>query len=528
MQESCYLLHTPHPVLAQYKNSNMIFNQTAYDSAYESFRNDPRARIETMTASATGIIIITCSALLSLMGSLAIIVFILKSHRGLQTVYHRILFGMSFFDVLQSLCMALTTLPMPKDMIYPQFNNGLIPILGNRMSCDIQGFVMTFSAFCTICLNPILCIYYFCSICRKMRDDRFRKVIEPSLYVTTICFSLLMATYRLKAKYFNPSPLKLPFCGYSQYPYWCDSDDSPECAYKRSSTGKVEAANWSGVLFLIICALVIFFTMSLIVVYVYLQEPRIKSYAKQAQEGTINDEAKVSNNSESSSQERIFSDMQDTRDAVKSATLYTVAFIAVWHYPVIRALWHDDKSKMLIFSIALRPLQGVFNLVIFLYHKMRRILNQCPEVSMKTAFWMTLDRKNDPEYIVSNIALVKDASRMEEMQNRLVRFVANDDEDSSEVRNDHSNEVRNEDENNQQDGTTSSNPPLGSAAGLHNFETSIDLGIWNDEDVSASAFVNSQNLSAFSGGNFTNSIGSGPAQFSTSVGHMDNQEEEMK
>ena len=514
----------------------MIFNQTTYDSAYESFRNDPRARVETMMASSTVIIIITCSALLSLMGSLAIIVFILKSHRGLRTVYHRIIFGMSFFDVLQSLCMALTTLPMPKDMIYPQFNNGLIPILGNRMSCDIQGFVMTFSACCTICLNPILCIYYFCSICRKMRDDRFRKVIEPSLYVTTICFSLLLATYRLKAKDFNPSPLKLPWCGHvghSQYPYWCDSDDSPECAHKRSrsSTGKVAAPNWIGVLFLIICALVIFFTMSLIVCNVYFQALRIRSYAKQAQgTKTANDEAKHSNDSESSSQERILrryrSHIQDTRDAVKSATLYTIAFIAVWHYPVIKALWPDYKSKMLIFSIALRPLQGVFNLVIFLYHNIRRILNQYPEVSVKTAFLMTLDRDNDPEYILSNIALVKIASRMRARQNRLVLCVANDEdnyEDSNDVGNEHSNEVRNADENNQQDGTTSS------AASLHNVETSIDLGIWNDEDVSSSAFVNSQNLSAFSGGNFTNSIESGPP-FSTSVDDiMDkNQEEEMK
>ena len=514
----------------------MIFNQTAYDSAYESLRNDPRARIETMMASSTVIIIITCSSLLSSMGSLAIIVFILKSHRGLRTVYHRILFGMSFFDVLQSLCMALTPLPMPKDILYPQFNNGLLPILGNRMSCDIQGFVVTFSGFCTICLNLILCIYYFCSICRKMMDDRFRRVIEPSLYVTTICFSLLMAIYRLKNKHINPSPLKLPFCGYSQYPYWCDSDDSPECAYKRSGTGKVEAANLSGVLFLIICALAIFFTMSLIVCNVYLQELRIKSYAKQAQEGSINDEAKVSNNNESSSQERILrryrSDMHYTRDAVKSATLYTIAFIAVWQYPVIRGFWHDDNSKMLIISIALRPLQGVFNLVIFLYHNIRRILNQYPEVSMKTAFLMTLDRDYDAEYILSNITLVKISSRLRTRHNRLVLCIANDEdnyEDSNDLGNEHSNEIRNKDENNQQDGTTSS------AAGLHNFETSINLGIWNDEDdVSSSAFVNSQafansqNLSAFSGVNFTNSIESGPP-FSTSVNDMDkNQEEKMK
>ena len=110
----------------------MTFDNTAYyDMAYNDAINDPRADIQTVKTSWTGIAITTVAASSSIIGSVIIIFLILRSNIGLKTVYHRILFGMSVSDILQSFPMILTTMPMPKDMIYTQFDGRMV--FGNML-----------------------------------------------------------------------------------------------------------------------------------------------------------------------------------------------------------------------------------------------------------------------------------------------------------------------------------------------------------------------------------------------------------
>lgn len=86
----------------------------------------------------------TTTVILSTLSSLVIIYIISRSTVSFGSVYHHIIFG-SVADILQSIAMALTTLPMPMEMIYEQFN-GLI-VVGNNKTCSIQGFLFICVAF---------------------------------------------------------------------------------------------------------------------------------------------------------------------------------------------------------------------------------------------------------------------------------------------------------------------------------------------------------------------------------------------
>lgn len=70
------------------------------------------------------------------------------------SVYHRIMFGMSFFDIVQSLAMAFTTLPMPTYMIYDQFED----------SRKAQGFMFLIGSMTATTYNAMLCLYYLCAL----------------------------------------------------------------------------------------------------------------------------------------------------------------------------------------------------------------------------------------------------------------------------------------------------------------------------------------------------------------------------
>jgi hypothetical protein len=65
-----------------------------------------------------GAIVPRVTGFLSAISSMLIMYVIVRSSRGLSTIYHRIMFCMSVFDIFTSVAMGLTTLPMPKDDLW--------------------------------------------------------------------------------------------------------------------------------------------------------------------------------------------------------------------------------------------------------------------------------------------------------------------------------------------------------------------------------------------------------------------------
>jgi hypothetical protein len=88
----------------------------------------------------------------SVLASSTVIYLIFKSQTKLRTIYHRIMLGMSTADVLGSLAMGLSTLPMPR-CPYEELNiqyDWAGMRLGNVYTCNAQAFFYGFVGVSTM------------------------------------------------------------------------------------------------------------------------------------------------------------------------------------------------------------------------------------------------------------------------------------------------------------------------------------------------------------------------------------------
>lgn len=172
--------------------------------------NDERTYSETFYTTYTGSIIPRITGPISAVSSALIIFIILRSNVKLTTIYHRLIFGMSIADVISSIAMACSTVPMPKDMVYKQIQG---TVLGNIQTCEAQGFIMTYGLCISFSYNFVLCTYYLCSINWKMTEATIRKRVEPFFHFVAIIISLGPALISLLANV-SWSNLCIPMISY--------------------------------------------------------------------------------------------------------------------------------------------------------------------------------------------------------------------------------------------------------------------------------------------------------------------------
>ena len=126
-----------------------------------------------------GIVIPTVTGSISFLSSIIIMSFILRSR--VNSTYHRIIFCLSFFDMLTSLSIALTTIPMPRDVVYPFAG----PSYGNIATCEAQGMIYMIGNGMVFCMNGTLNIYYMCTLRYKIKEETFKRRLEPALFTTS-------------------------------------------------------------------------------------------------------------------------------------------------------------------------------------------------------------------------------------------------------------------------------------------------------------------------------------------------------
>ena len=109
-------------------------------------------------------IIYSVSASISVIGSAATICHIIRTHKGLSSTYHRLVFGLCVGDLMASFAFAFNSTPAPKDMQY------VIPYArGNMGTCTTQGFILTVGIMIASLYNCMICFYYLSIITFKER-----------------------------------------------------------------------------------------------------------------------------------------------------------------------------------------------------------------------------------------------------------------------------------------------------------------------------------------------------------------------
>ncbi len=367
--------------------------------------NDERLQVETFYASALGIAVSVASSLVSTCASILVIYIIMRSVKGLkESVYHRILFGMSIFDILQSLAIAFVTLPMPKDMIYQQFQG---PVLGNDLTCSLQGLLVTSGSIAGIMYNLMLSIYYLCSIRYDMPDKDFSKRLERWLHAMCICFGFLIGILILYGDGFNPNPAQNNWCAPTPYPYYCSSYRSVDKRIYRDIVGvSIAALSGAALVILISC-------MVLIVLKVRRQEEDATNDYEDHENNDSREQTSrmaASNNVQARMQQQVLNNMKAiSRQALAYTIVNLFSYTMIFFIPLIRTKMDNPipPTWFQVMVLSLRPLQGLFNCIIFIYHKVDSLRKNDGALLVWPALKMVMRGEEGEARIVSDLIIVR-------------------------------------------------------------------------------------------------------------------------
>ena len=382
------------------------------EEKYENALNDELTFVETVYTSKLGSNIARTTGSLSAISSLLLIVLIYRSRIRLSTVYHRIMFCMSVSDILASVAMALTTLPMPKDMIYTQFE--MKEVHGNNATCNAQGFVFFVGANFTFALNACLCIYYLFSIRYKMSEARIREKIEPYLYLGAVIISLPIGVIFLFTETYNPSPWDA-WCTSMALPWQCSfQENRDECFFNAEKTAIAKKCGFFTVAGFFVGFFCLLGSMVLITISIYRQERLLKMYADKVYR---NGRASPGQ-SENSSEDRNFASSRSRHHFTKVALYQALAYLSVFllcQSNVFISLIRSQTSSYedlrfnrweQIYHLVTRPLQGFFNLLVFVSHKVYNMLKARRDLTILQAARRVLVVREEPAFIISQISLV--------------------------------------------------------------------------------------------------------------------------
>ena len=355
-----------------YDGFDCINGTALYQYGEEVSLEDYKADTKTFTA-----VQITFSAF-SILASIVILVVINRSHEGLSTTLNRLLFGLSFSDILSSTFLCLGTLPAPKEYADVIWN-----AKGNIASCEAQGFFIFVGSMAAPLYNCSLCFYYLTILKFNKKEDFIKQKIEPFLHAVPILFSLLGGFIILGLNAFNPNMT------------YCFIGPDPTC-----DDVKCDRIKDSNVFFIVFSAApyillpsVIGITMFSIYRVVVIQEKKLEKYgigglrkkkaaaAANVKENTANEKSKVVASirklfkkgapKQKDNSIAVRKKKKQSRVVLNTALSYSIAFLLSYLLPmVISILTLSNVKSPFWLSIAVRilfPLQGFFNCCVYLY-----------------------------------------------------------------------------------------------------------------------------------------------------------------
>ena len=347
--------------------------------------------------------------------------------------YHRIMCFMFFWDIVSSVAIAMTVLPMPADVqeTYPFPGKAY----GNATTCAIQGLTIAGGQFFALYANCMLNVYYVCTLGYGISIEKINRRMLPIMFTISvlISFPVLIPIYYLGL--FNPRRHE-PYCYIGAYPESCNSPGSKVECIGKFVPQKTEYLVQSVFMFLFgFALLLVVVSMIIVVITAFKAElQQIETEAIIFHDGkhgngmnvdtnsnatpTGHSEDKNRDNNPSVSDTNKKKKFKRTRTVVVVASMYIFAFLITWIWTIIsvsafitnwlyflsQASWDLIGDLRLFFT----PCQGVFNCLIFICNKAADIRNISPKhMSFCDAVWIVITvPATIPEVIITRIEMV--------------------------------------------------------------------------------------------------------------------------
>lgn len=130
-----------------------------------------------------------------------------------MTTYHRMLLGISIFDIIHSLGAATGTFPVPA-------SSGALFGRGTTATCAVQGFFVQMAATVPVYM-ACLTTYFMLKIRYNVPDATLNRIYEPWFHAVPILFAFASASIGLVLKLYNPLSIPEMGCWIEQYPIGC-------------------------------------------------------------------------------------------------------------------------------------------------------------------------------------------------------------------------------------------------------------------------------------------------------------------
>jgi hypothetical protein len=321
------------------------------------------------------------------------------------------MFGMALADVMGSISMALNTLPMPSYMPREEefgynFKGNRI---GNVITCNIQGFFATFGIVVMFGYNAGLCMYYACSIAIGMRDKVIQKYVEPFLHMLPLFCGLAYSVPPLVHELYNPGVGAFVWCCVTPYPDEC-GNNSYECIRGRRETMNNLMKVMSSFIYSALTIIIVSMTMVLWKVF---QTNRL-----------LTELSEIYNRRGIHDRRRVHLQQRNERHRTSKVifvqvSLYLLASLLGLVPPMLRVTRvvssNEQNTSAQLKALAnidrvilvFLPLQGFFNFVIFVSHKIYNYRRVHRNVSICNVLGLLFQGSgNDPTIMISRISIV--------------------------------------------------------------------------------------------------------------------------
>merc|ERR1719491_170438 len=334
---------------------------------------------------------------LSVIGSSAIIYMVLSDReKKLLIPKHRLMLAMSVYDVIQSLALAMSTLPFPKEYS-DVYSYGAI---GNMTTCKIQYFFVTLGLAVPM-YNASLCLFYYLTIRHRWRQKHFATKIEPFLHIGACLIPLVAAI----------GPVAM-------------DNVSPTSRYCTVSTSSYSAVAFTCISIYVaaipaLSFLICVYTMASISIFVHLQWKKMLKYTYNARQ-----------------EQRQRSEKWKT---IQQAMLYTAAFALTFLFPCILVTWNAFALEIL--SNMFYPLQGFWNFFLYIRPGVIKIKKIKPDKCFCEIIWLVIFRSNIEKRLNNRCGI---SSPRERKRGKKIGSEENYNETSDRSKNPHSEQVRKE------------------------------------------------------------------------------------
>lgn len=283
------------------------------------------------------------TASLSFFGSAYIIQDSLRSRKKRQKVYHRLMIGLSAFDLVASTVNFLSTWPSPVG------TPGAIWASGTTQTCTAQGWFNEMGNIATPLYTAMLCWYYILVIHWGWKEDRVRPY-EKVMHSLPVLAGLTMSIIGTSLDAFNNASW---LCWFAELPPSCRDDPLVECerGYYASVLQETHYA--------ILWTAIVFVTIAMVLIYKGVREKETASSRYEFRPA-----------SPSLSGNRDRPTRQNSRKVATQAFLFVFAMYLTWFFTslsrIIVLCGGTYYYPLVVLEAIMFPFQGFFNVIIYL------------------------------------------------------------------------------------------------------------------------------------------------------------------